>query len=585
MKWLRRFARRRWVILSVVVVIILIAGGAYYSQTGSSSTPQYETVAANLGNISQSISISGTIEPVTDLELNFGSTGLVSTVNVQPGQSVKAGQVMATLDTTSLQAQVTQAQATLLSNQAKLASDEAGPTASAQQSSQAQITSAQNALAAAKQSLADTQASNQITLTQSQTAISQAQTALASDQTTLLLDQQNFAKYQPLVVPSTNATLQPVPVAASASAYDSTNTNGLITTDQSYLPLDQNSLFEAQTTEANCAGSSSCSSGWQAWINGDNTAMSAANTAISQANKVISDLEAVQNAQNNLAATQVKITQSLDQAQQSVTSAQTALTNAQNAASVSSQPATPSQIDADNAAIASAQASLANAQQALTEATIVAPVGGVVAQVNISAGKTTTTSSSTSGDIVLESANSFEVTGQVSDTQISEVKLNQQALVTPAGQTASLAAKVNQITPMATVTQGVATFPVNVLITQQSPNLYAGASATVQIIVKQATNVLTVPTSSVHSLGSLSYVNVLQSGQSVRKLVTVGASSGIYTEVTSGLQPGDQVIVANRSAGLPSATNNFRANRAVGGFGGGGFGGGGLVGGGGPGRG
>ena len=117
---------------------------------------------------------------------------------------------------------------------------------------------------------------------------------------------------------------------------------------------------------------------------------------------------------------------------------------------------------------------------------------------------------------------------------------------------------------MATVTQGVATFPVNVLITQQSSNLYAGASATVEIIVKQATNVLTVPTSSVHSLGSLNFVNVLQSGQSVRKLVTLGASSGIYTEVTSGLQPGDQVIVANRSAALPSASNNFRANRAAG---------------------
>jgi RND family efflux transporter MFP subunit len=279
----------------------------------------------------------------------------------------------------------------------------------------------------------------------------------------------------------------------------------------------------------------------------------------------------------------VKISQSLDQAQQAVTSATTALTNAQNAASVAAQPVTPAQIDADNAAIASAQASLANAQQALSEATIVAPVDGVVAQVNISAGKTTTTSASTSGDIVLESANSFEVSGQVSDTQISEVKLNQQALVTPAGQTASLAGKVNQITPMATVTQGVATFPVNVLITQQSPDLYAGASATVQIIVKQATNVLTVPTSSVHSAGSFSFVDVLQSGKSVRKLVTLGASSGIYTEVTSGLQPGDEVIVANRSAALPSASNNFRANRAagVGGFGGGA---GAFVGGGGGGR-
>ncbi len=574
MKWFGRLIKRRWIIVTVAVVIVVIAGGVIYSQNSSSTTPQYETVAASLGNISQSISISGTIEPVTDLELNFGSTGLVNTVNVQPGQSVKSGQVMATLDTTSLQAQVTQAQATLLSDQAKLASDQAGPTASVQQSSQAQIASAQNALAAAKQSLADTQASNQITLTQAEVAINQAANTLTNDQTSLFNDQTSFATYQKYVVPSTNETLTPVPVQSSSTGYDQATAQATLQTDQGYVPIDQQSLTAAQQNQATCNGLAACNSYTQAWISADNTAISSAQSAIGQAQKVIGDAEAVQNAQNNLSATQIKITQSQDQAQQAITSAQTALTNAQNAASIASQPATSAQIDSDNAAIASAQAALANAQEALAQATIVAPVDGIVAQVNISAGKTTTTSTSSNGDIVLESASSFEVTGQVSDTQISEVQLNQQALITPAGQTSSLAGKVSQITPMATVTQGVATFPVNVLITQQSSNLYSGASATVQIIVKQATNVLTVPTSAVHSIGSLSFVNVLQGGQSVRKLVTLGASSGIYSAVTSGLQPGDQVIVANKSAALPSANNNFRANRAAGvggGFGGGNF--------------
>ena len=574
MKWFGRLIRRRWIIVTVAVVIVVIAGGVIYSQNSSSTTPQYETVAASLGNISQSISISGTIEPVTDLELNFGSTGLVNTVNVQPGQSVKSGQVMATLDTTSLQAQVTQAQATLLSDQAKLASDQAGPTASVQQSSQAQIASAQNALAAAKQSLVDTQASNQITLTQAETSLNQAQVALASDQSTLQTVEQNFASAQKFVEPSSAATLVAVTVETSPTAYDMPTTQSLISTNQGYITADQTAQSQAQQELSACGNSSTCSSTVQSWISEDNSAISGANSASSEASKVISDLESVQNAQNNLTSTQVKIAQSVDQAQQAITSAQTALTNAQNAASIAGQPATSAQIDSDNAAIASAQAALANAQEALAQATIVAPVDGIVAQVNISAGKTTTTSTSSNGDIVLESASSFEVTGQVSDTQISEVQLNQQALITPAGQTSSLAGKVSQITPMATVTQGVATFPVNVLITQQSSNLYSGASATVQIIVKQATNVLTVPTSAVHSIGSLSFVNVLQGGQSVRKLVTLGASSGIYSAVTSGLQPGDQVIVANKSAALPSANNNFRANRAAGvggGFGGGNF--------------
>lgn len=570
MKWFGRFAKKRWVISYIVVIVAVVAGGFYYTKNHKTATPQYETVAANLGNISQTITISGTIEPVTNLELSFGSTGLVKTVNVQPGQSVKSGQVMATLDTTSLQAQVTQAQAALLSDEAKLASDEGGPSASVQQSTQAQITSDQNALAAAKQALIDTQASNQITLTQAQVAVNQAQGALTEDQATLLLDQQSFSNYQKFVIPSSTATNASVTVEASAADYDLPTSQNTISTDQSFLAPDQLALSQAQSTLASgCTGS--CASAVQNWISQDNTAISSLQSAISQANKVIGDLNAVQNAENALTATQVKTAQSIDSAQQAITSATTALANAQSAASVASQPATTAQIDSDEAAIASARASLSTSEQALSEATITAPVDGVVAQVNISEGKTVA-ATATTGDIVLESANSFEVSGQVSDTQIAEVQMNQKALVIPAGQTTPLTATVNQITPMATTTQGVATFPVNVLVTQSSPDLFAGASATVEIIVKQVNNVLSVPTSAVHSLGSLSFVNVLENGQSVRKLVTIGASSGIFTEITSGLQPGDSIIIANRNSRLPSGSTNFQVNRAAGlagGFGGG----------------
>ncbi len=562
MKWFRRFAKKRWIYAYIVVIVALIAGGFYYTSSNKASAPQYETVAASLSNISQAITISGTIQPVTDLELSFGSTGLVKTVNVQPGQSVKSGQLMAALDTTSLQAQLAQDQALLLSDEAKLASDEGGPSPSVQQSSQAQIANDQNALASANQALIDTQASNQITLTQAQVAVNQAQTSLTEDQAALLLNQQSFANLQKLVIPSSTATSAPVTVQATATSYDLPTSQNTISSNQSFLTADQLALSQAQATLASgCTGS--CASAVQNWISQDNAAISALQGAISQANKVIGDLNAVQNSENNLTATQVKIAQSIDSAQQAITSATTALTNAQNAASIASQPASTAQIDSDEASIAAAKASLSNTQQAISQSTITAPVDGVVAQVNISEGKTVA-ATITTGDIVLESANSFEVSGQVSDTQIAQVQLNQKALVIPAGQTTPLAATVNQITPMATTTQGVASFPVNVLVTQSSSNLFAGASATVEIIVKQVNNVLSVPTSAVHSLGSLNFVNVLQNGQSVRKLVTTGASSGIYTEVTSGLQPGDSVIVANRSSKLPNTSTNFRVNRAAG---------------------
>lgn len=570
MKFFRRFATRRWLFSVIVVIIALIAGTVIYKKANTTKAPSYVTTAAKIGNISQSITISGTIEPVTNLDLSFGSTGLVSTVNVQPGQSVKAGQVMATLNTTSLQAQVTQAEASVASDESKLSTDQSGPTASSIQSAQAQVTNAQNALAAAQQNLTDTQASNTITLTQAQVAINQAETTLSNDQITLVSDQQTFANDQKNVIPTSNETLAKVFQPASSSDYDVATTQNLIVDDQAFIPVDQLSLSEAQ---ADSSGNtvSSLNSVYQGWVSQDNSALSAAQAAISQGNKVLGDLNQVQNDQNSLSATQVKIQQSIDSANQTITNDQANLTNAKNALANAQQPtSTSAQIQADQAALDAARASLQSAQESLSEATITAPISGVVAQVNISVGHAPSAATSTSGDIVLESPNSFEVSGQISDTQISEVALNQKALITPAGQTTALAGKVSQITPLATTTQGVATFPVNVLVTDPSAKLFAGASAQVQIIIKQVSNVLTVPSSAIHTLGSLNFVNVLQNGKSTRKLITVGATSGILTEVTSGLTPNEQVILANRKAGLPSITPNFKAGRAVGGFGGGG---------------
>lgn len=571
MKWLRHFASRRWMVLSITTVIVVLAGSVAYQKTRTTTAPQYATAAANLGNISQSITISGTVEPVTNLQLSFGSTGLVSQVNVGPGQSVTKGMTMATLNTTSLQAQVTQAQAGVTADEAKISSDGAGPTSSSIQSAQAQISNAQNALTNAQQNLTDTQATNQITLTQSQVAVNQAQMSLTNDQFTLITNQQSFATDQKLVIPSSNATLVTPPQQNTPTNFDLPTTQSFLLADQAYIPIDQQSLTEAQATLSSCTSSAACSSGVQAWISADNTALSAAQSAIAQANKVIGDLNQYQNAQNSLAAVQLKASQSVTAAQQAITSDQLALTNAQNAQAAANQPATASQIQSDRAALTAAEASLQSANESLSEAKIVAPVSGVVAAVNISVGHSPSASiSTTSGDIVLESPNSFEVSGEISDTQISQVHLNQIASVTPAGQTAPLSATVSQITPMATTTQGVATFPVNVLITEPSSTLFAGASAQVSIIVNQVENVLTVPTSAVHSLGAINFINVLQNGKSVRKLVTTGATSGVRTEVTSGIQPGDQVIIANKRAGLPSA--GLPRGTGRGGFGGGGLG-------------
>ena len=125
----RRSKRRRNVII-LAVVVVLAAGagiGIWLGTSGSSGSGLVTTtqiVTASTGTMKQTVAASGTVEPGSEADLNFGVSGKVTAVDVSVGQSVTAGQVLATVDSSALQATVDSAQATLTSAEAKLSSDE-----------------------------------------------------------------------------------------------------------------------------------------------------------------------------------------------------------------------------------------------------------------------------------------------------------------------------------------------------------------------------------------------------------------------------------------------------------------------------
>ena len=88
-------------------------------------------------------------------------------------------------------------------------------------------------------------------------------------------------------------------------------------------------------------------------------------------------------------------------------------------------------------------------------------------------------------------------------------------------------------------------------------------AASVSITVATAKNVLTVPTSAVHAIGTLHTVTVLDSGKASVVQVKVGAADGVRTQITSGLRAGQQVVLADLSEPLPT---NDTTNRLGGGL-------------------
>lgn len=120
-KWWKRPGP--WV--TIGVIIVLGGGGLGYWRMHHShrTTPAFTVrwVPVTSGNVSESVSFSGSLEPVNQATVT--GNGQLLSVSVKVGDKVKKGQVIAQLDTSSLGLQLEQAKAALSEAEAKLAQD------------------------------------------------------------------------------------------------------------------------------------------------------------------------------------------------------------------------------------------------------------------------------------------------------------------------------------------------------------------------------------------------------------------------------------------------------------------------------
>jgi HlyD family secretion protein len=139
--------------LAITVLVVLAAGfGGWRLLASARKSDTYITAKAAYGNIRVTVSASGNIVAVQSVALTFKNQGYVQSCNVHLGDLVKAGQVLATEQTSDLQAAVDQAEANLESAQAnynKLVSTESLEVEQAQ----AQVDQAKTALDNARSTL------------------------------------------------------------------------------------------------------------------------------------------------------------------------------------------------------------------------------------------------------------------------------------------------------------------------------------------------------------------------------------------------------------------------------------------------
>jgi len=101
---------KKLIIGSIIIAIIAIA---VYSFVKNDNTVIIEakTVIAKKANVTKMVTATGTIEPITQVEVGTQVSGVVEKIFVDYNSEVKEGQLIAELDKTNLLATLSQAQA------------------------------------------------------------------------------------------------------------------------------------------------------------------------------------------------------------------------------------------------------------------------------------------------------------------------------------------------------------------------------------------------------------------------------------------------------------------------------------------
>ena len=131
--------------------------------------------------LSSPLSAAGVVQPTEDAQLNMPTTGTISSIPVHVGEVVHAGQVLATQDTSALDARLTADQAKLTADQATLAQEQAGGQPTQVQQLQDQVAAAQTAQSSAQQKLDGVTTTTDAAVAAAQAKIRSDQALLASD--------------------------------------------------------------------------------------------------------------------------------------------------------------------------------------------------------------------------------------------------------------------------------------------------------------------------------------------------------------------------------------------------------------------
>ncbi len=533
--------KRNWrLIVGILLAALIVAGGGYWYFVGrtaaaSSTTAQTYTqvVTVTQGKLNATLSVVGQLEAEQSADLAFqrvSGTSSLLTLAVQAGNVVTSGQVLATIDPAPYEQARDQAKSDLQAAEEALSDLQTPATSLQRAQADVAVAAAEVQLQQAQDAL-DTLAHPD--LPSLKAAVASAQSALAKAQADVLAQQEDSAAKKQL---SRLQTAEATPTADYQRLAAETYTDDYY---RDRLQVAYNKMMDAQDARVTYVTSREMSA-LQAQMT-----LRRSQQALADAQEALADAQA---GGDKLA---------LAQAELAVHQAEVALQAAQEARTDLDTGADATKIAAAQAAVDKKRLTLDDAEAALAGAQLLAPFDGTILQTNVSVGDQVTANTTI---LTLANLKSLQVVASVDETTIRQISAGQDASITfDAFPGQSFQGKVLSVPLQGSLQGGVMVYAVPVSLTgADNLALLVGMTANVEVQVGQASDALLVPTLALSKANGLYQVLVPNTadpnGDPTAVPVEVGLSDGTYTQITKGLNPGDQVVVQVASTTSSSQT-------------------------------
>ncbi|HOY56439.1 MAG TPA: efflux RND transporter periplasmic adaptor subunit [bacterium] len=553
----------------LIIVGIIIVAVVMFLIFKPAKQPVYTTSQTMRQDLKQTVEATGTVKSAEDIALNFRTTGRIAKLNVKEGDTVKTGQILASLENAALLSQVLNAKSQLEAAQADLEKVLAGASASDITVSQKMLEQKQQDLLSSKnnfdnlQILRDTEINNlkSSTLVSLNNELAVAQSALDVIDSILknsdavgtlgvlngavLEDMKNNQILAQGMTDSQLLVVGGLSLDSSAETFNSGLSGVSTALDKVALALDSTlSTLQNTVTSANLSL----------------TELETLKTSVkTEQTKVNSSRVSISSVKTNLSNKISYYADQLTQAENQIKAAETALAVAQAQLDLKKNPPRTFEIKAVESRVRQAEAGVLLAQAQLNDSLIIAPIDGILTKVNNKIGEQVGLSGSV---MQMIGKSPFEIEVNIPEADISKVILGQTTDITldAFGDNTFFAGTVSFIDPAETKIQDVVYYKVKIIFNSQCPTkagsdgvvatsttecvetIKSGMTANATIVTNFKGNVLAVPTRAIKSKNGDKVVEVLENKKVVEKNITTGLRGDDGTEIISGLVEGEEVI-------------------------------------------